>query len=247
MRSILAVMDKELRHIFNSATAYVTMGIFFLLVGFFFFDRLMEFVNYQAQGQFNATNDIIAPLCAMMSYVLLLIVPIITMRLYAEEKSLGTDEMLLTSPISVWQIVLGKFLAAALFYLLILALTLFFPGILLQYVGLDWGQVLTNYLGLLLMGVSFISFGLFSSTMTRSQLIAAIVSFAVLFGFWILGWLAESLLGAAADILKYLAFTEHFLSFNRGVLHTGDVVYFISFIVFFLFLSARAVESSRWR
>jgi len=247
MRSLAAVTDKELRHLFNGAAAYVTLGIFFLLVGFFFFDRLMEFVNYQAQGQFNATSDIIAPLCAMMSYVLLLIVPIITMRLYAEERNLGTDEMLLTSPISVWEIVLGKFLAATLFYLLILALTFFFPGMLLRYAALDWGQVFTNYLGLLLMGASFISFGLFSSTMTRSQLIAAIVSFAVLFGFWILGWLAESLLGVAADILRYLAFTEHFLNFNRGVLHTGDIAYFVSFIVFFLFLSARAVESSRWR
>jgi ABC-2 type transport system permease protein len=203
--------------------------------------------NPMSMEGLNINDVILSPLFEFISLILLWVVPFVTMRLFAEERNQGTDEMLLTSPITVNQIVTGKLLAATAFYLLLLALTLMYPAILFKYAQPDLGKLLAGYAGLLLMGIAFVSFGLFASTLTRSQVVAAVISFALLLVFRILSWLAEWKPGVIGDVLRYLAMTEHFERFGRGVIHTGDLVYFASFIAFFWFLATRAVESTRWR
>lgn len=255
MRNIWAIADKELRQFFGGSVAYVVMAAFLMLTGFFFYDMVMSYNRYLGYTQMNPAmmdqlniNDlIITPLFHNINVILLLIVPLVTMRLFAEERNLGTDEMLLTSPVSIGQIVTGKFLAAVAFYLLLLLLTGLYPAILFKYAKPDIGKLAAGYAGLILMGISFIAFGLFASTLTRSQVVAAIVSFAVLLVFWILGWLAESQAGVFGKILKYLAMTEHFERFSQGMIDTSDLLYFVSFIAFFWFMATRAVESTRWR
>ncbi|NLH47781.1 MAG: ABC transporter permease subunit [Myxococcales bacterium] len=255
MRNIWAIADKELRQFFGGSVAYVVMAAFLMLTGFFFYDMVMSYNRYLGYTQMNPAmmdqlniNDlIITPLFHNINVILLLIVPLVTMRLFAEERNQGTDEMLLTSPVSIGQIVTGKFLAATAFYLLLLLLTGLYPAILFKYAKPDIGKLAAGYAGLILMGVSFIAFGLFASTLTRSQVVAAIVSFAVLLVFWILGWLAESQAGVFGKILKYLAMTEHFERFSQGMIDTSDLLYFVSFIAFFWFMATRAVESTRWR
>lgn len=255
MRNILAMAGKELRQIFGGAVAYVVLTAFFMLTGFFFYDMVTAYNRYlgyaqmqpQYMEQLNINDMILTPLFHNINIILLLMVPLITMRLFAEERDQGTDELLLTCPISVGQIVTGKFLAAFAFYALMLVMTLIYPAVLAKHASPDLGKLLAGYLGLLLIGTSFISFGLFASTLTRSQLVAAITSFAVLLVFWIIGWIAESQPGVFGEVLRYLAMTEHFERFGEGVVDVGDVAYFGSFIVFFWFLATRAVESTRWR
>jgi ABC-2 type transport system permease protein len=255
MRNILAIAGKELRQTFNGAVAYVAMGAFLILTGFFFYDMVMSYNRYmgyaqqqpQMMDQINVNDLIVTPLFHNINVLLLLIVPLVTMRLFAEERNLGTDEMLLTSPIGIGEIITGKLLAALIFYVLLIALTLVYPAILMRYAKPDIGKLLSGYAGLLLMGAAFITFGLFASTLTRSQVVAAIVSFTVLLVFWILGWLAESLTGPVGGVVRYLSMTEHFERFGQGLIDTSDVVYYLSFIAFFWFLATRAVESTRWR
>jgi gliding motility-associated transport system permease protein len=255
MRNILAIAHKELQQIFGGSVAYVVMTAFFMLTGFFFYDMVMAYSRYlgyaqmqpQYMEQLNINDMIVTPLFHNINIILLLIVPLLTMRLFAEERNNGTDELLLTCPVSAGQIVSGKLLAAVAFYALMLAMTIVFPAILAKYAAPDPGKLVAGYLGLLLIGIAFISFGLFSSTLTRSQLVAAITSFAVLLVFWILGWIAESQPGVVGEVLRYLAMTEHFERFGQGVIDLSDVTYFLSFIAFFWFLATRAVEATRWR
>ncbi|MDP8224369.1 MAG: ABC transporter permease subunit [Candidatus Lernaella stagnicola] len=255
MRNILAIAGKELRQFFGGAVAYVVMTAFFMLTGFFFYDMIMSYNRYIGYAQMqpmymqqlNINDMIVTPLFQNINVILLLIVPLITMRLFAEERNQGTDELLLTSPVSIGQIVTGKLLSALAFYALLLVMTFVYPAILAKYAMPDLGKLITGYVGLLLMGACFISFGLFASTLTRSQLVAAITSFAVLLVFWILGWIAESQPGIVGEVMRYLAMTEHFERFGQGVIELSDVTYFISFILFFWFLATRAVESTRWR
>jgi ABC-2 type transport system permease protein len=255
MRNITAIAGKELKQFFGGSVAYVVMAAFLMLSGFFFYDMVMSYNRYagyaqmnpQMMDQLNVNDAIVTPLFHNINVLLLLIVPLITMRLFAEERNLGTDEMLLTSPVSVGEIVTGKLAAALLFYLLLIALTAVYPAILFKHARPDAGKLLAGYLGLLLMGGAFIAFGLFASTLSKSQVVAAIVTFAVLLVFWILGWIAESQVGTFGQALKYLSMTEHFERFGQGAVDTGDLVYFGSFIAFFWFLAARAVESTRWR
>jgi ABC-2 type transport system permease protein len=255
MRNVLAIAGKELRQSFSNSVAYVSMGGFLILAGFFFYDMVTSYNKYmgyaqmnpQMMDQINVNDLIVSPLFHTMNVLLLLIVPLITMRLFAEERALGTDEMLLTSPISVGEIVTGKMIAALAFYALLIAMTAVYPAILLKYARPDLGKLLAGYIGLLLMGGAFISFGMFASTLTRSQVVAATVSFTVLLVFWILGWLAESQQGAVGGVMRYLSMTDHFERFSQGVVDSSDVVFYVSFIAFFWFLATRAVEATRWR
>jgi len=257
MRNVHAILGKELRQIFGGPVAYVVLVAFLVLTGFFFYDL---FVNYnqimgyagmyqnpQAMEQMNVNDMILTPLFHNINVILLLIVPLLTMRLYSEEKRAGTDELLLTSPVSIWQIITGKYLAGLAFYFLLLVLTVHYPAILFKYAKPDLGKVLAGYIGLFLMGGAFVAVGLFISALTKSQVVAAISGFSILLLFWILGWIAESQTGMVGDVLRYLAMTEHFERFSEGVVDLRDVVYFLTFIIFFWFMATRAVESTRWR
>ncbi len=257
MRNILAICGKELRQIFGSSVAYVILAAFLMLTGFFFYDLFSNYSQilgyagmYQQPGmmeQVNVNDMILTPLFHNINVILLLIVPLITMRLYSEEKRAGTDELLLTSPVSVGQIVTGKLLAGVVFYLLVLVLTFHYPAIVAKYAAPDVGKIVAGYLGLLLMGIAFVAFGLFASTLSRNQVVAAVATFSVLLVFWILGWIAESQTGVVGQVMKYLSMTEHFEKFGEGALEIADLVYFLSFIAFFWFLATRSVESTRWR
>jgi len=257
MANIWHITIKELKSYFTQPVAYVVIISFLMLSGFFFYDLFTSYARmlgyyqmYQNPGmmeQVNINDMVISPLFHNINVILLLIIPLLTMRLLAEEKKQGTDELLLTSPIGIGQIIWGKFLASIALFLIILLLTSQYPLILWKFSKPDTGKLISNYIGLFLMGSSFLAFGLFASSLTASQVIAAVVSFCSLLLFWIIGWIAESLGEHLSAILKYLSLTEHFENLSKGILHTGDLIFFITFIGFFLFLSMRSLESTRWR
>jgi len=254
---VITIWQKEWRQFFLSPVAYVILVVFIALSGFFFYDLFTYFVQTQSMyqtyqnpamaAQVNVNDMILTPLFHNLSVLLLLIIPLVTMRLYAEERKNGTEELLLTSPVRESSIVYGKYLGAVSFYVIAILLTMQFPALLFKYGNPDLGKVLTGYLGLFLMGCSFLAFGLFSSTLAKSQVQAAMWAFFMLLLLWILGWISEGIGGFSGKVLRYVAMLPHFENFADGTIAMQDLVYFASFIVFFLFLSTRVVESTRWR
>ena len=211
MQNTFTVFGKEMRQIFSGPVAYVVLASFLMLTGLFFFDLFSNYsqiLGYASMYQnpammerINVNEMIMTPLFHNITIILILVLPLLTMRLYSEEKRAGTDELLLTSPISVASIISGKFLAGMTFYLLLLLMTVHFPAILFKYAHPDLGTVLTGYLGLLLMGGCFLALGLFISTLTQSQVVSGFVTFTALLVFWLLGWLAEGQAGLVGDVL----------------------------------------------
>jgi len=190
---------------------------------------------------------VIRPFLMDVSIVLLLISPLLTMRLYAEERKSGTIELLFTYPVSDLSTLLAKFLAVLSAFLIILAGTL--PGMfLLGYVGdPNWKALLCGYLGVALLGGAFLALGLFTSSLTQNQIVAAVLSFGALLMFWIIGWLKNLVDPGMARFVEYISITRHFESFTKGVLDTRDLIYYLLFIVLFLFFTLRQMESYRWR
>jgi len=172
--------------------------------------------------------------------------PFLTARAYAEEKRSGTMELLLTSPISDVQIIIGKFLGAMALYTMMLGITLVHIGILFWYGDPEWRPIVTGYLGLLLMGGSFISVGLAISSLTNNQMVAGVSTFAVLLLFWVIDWLSDGSGTTTQTVLSYLSILEHFDDFSKGVIDTSHVTYYVSFIAFGLFLTAKSLDTARW-
>ncbi len=255
MRNALAIAQKELRAYFASPIAYIVIGFFALLFGWFYVGILDWFVRQGMQmGQFgmgpqnvNVNQQMIRPLLLNMTVVFLFLLPLITMRTYAEEKRSGTIELLLTSPLTDWQIVVGKFLGAMALYAAMLALTLVHFGLLFAFGNPEWKPLATAYLGLLLFGGCFISIGLFVSSLTRNQIIAGAATFGVFLLLWVVDWIGQSLGPTGEAVLKYLSMTGHLDDFVKGVIDTKHVVYYLSFIAFGLFLTLRSVDTERWR
>jgi ABC-2 type transport system permease protein len=189
----------------------------------------------------------IRPLLQNIAVVALFMLPLITMRTYAEEKRTGTIELLLTSPLTDTQIVLGKFLGAVALYATMLAVTWIHIGILFVYGNPEWKPIVTGYLGLLLMGAAFMSIGLLISSLTRNQIVAGVVTFSVLLLLWTLNWMSESSGPMAQKVLSALSITERFDDFSKGVISVSHLVYYVSFITFGLFLTTKSVDSERWR
>jgi ABC-2 type transport system permease protein len=253
MRNILAIAGKELRGYFASPIAYIVIGFFALLYGWFFYVPL-QFFNRQSMqaamgggGTLNINQMLIAPVLANATVVILFVMPMITMRTYAEEKRSGTIELLLTSPITDTQIILGKFFGAMGLFLAMLAVTLIHMGILFIYGNPDWKPVATAYLGLILMGGCFLSIGLLISSLTKNQIVAGMVTFAVFLMLWVINWIGSFVGPTAQAVLTHLSITDHFDDFSKGVIDTKHLVYYLSFISFGLFLTAKAVDSERWR
>jgi len=252
MRNVLALAGKEIRGYFASPIGYVIMGFFALLFGVFFYAYLGAFIDQSMQmggmgGPVNVNMSMIRPLFGNASVVLLFVIPMITMRTYSEEKRSGTIELLLTSPITDLQIIVGKFLGAMTLYVAMLAVTLVYIGILFWTGNPDWRPVAAGYLGLLLMGASFIAVGLLISNLTKNQIVAGIATFGVFLLLWIISWIGEQMGPRAQTILSYLSVTEHFDDFAKGIIDTKHIVYYLSFITFGLFLTAKSVDSERWR
>jgi len=253
MRNILAIAQKELRSYFASPIAYIVLGFWALLYGYFFITMLEYFVRASMQaGQFgpqaaNVNQQLIRPLVQNVTILVLFLLPMVTMRTYSEEKRSGTIELLLTSPITDWQIILGKFLGAMALYGAMLLVTMIHLGLLFIYGRPEWKPVLTAYLGLLLLGGCFVSVGLFISSLTKNQIVAGMVTFAVFLLLWVITWIG-SFSGPTVDQLtQYLSIVDHLDDFGKGVLDTTHIIYYLSFITFGLFLTSKSVESERWR
>ena len=256
MSNILAIAHKELKSYFASPIAYVVIGFFALLFGYFFvallafFERQsMQMAQMGMMGEaptMNVNQQLIRPLLMNASVIILFVLPMITMRTYAEEKRSGTIELLLTSPLTDLQIIIGKFLGAMALYAAILAVTLVHMAVLFAYGNPEWRPIATGYLGLLLMGGCFISVGLLISSLTRNQIVAGMITFAVFLLLWVINWIGVFFPTAEA-VLTYLSITDHLDDFTKGVIDTKHLVYYLSFIAFGLFLTVRSVETERWR
>lgn len=252
MRNVLALADKELRSYFASPTAYVIIGFFSLAFGIFFYLFLTAFIrNSEQMMQMgrppNLNQDMISGLLQNAAVIVLFVMPMITMRTYSEEKRSGTIELLLTSPITDWQIIVGKFLGAVGLYASILAVTLVYIAILFWAGNPEWKPIIAGYLGLLLMGACFISIGMLISSMTRNQSVAGVVTFIVFLMLWIIGWFSDSVGPTTRVVVETLSITNHLQDFTRGIIDTKDVVYYLSLLTFGLFLTAKSVDSERWR
>ena len=188
----------------------------------------------------------IRPLFGNTAIILLFLLPMLTMRAYAEETRSGTMELLLTSPLSDVQIIMGKFLGAIALYGAMLALTLVHVGVLFWYGEPEWRPLLSGYLGLLLMGGYFISIGLAISSMTKNQIVAGVATFAVCLLFWIINWIGDASGTTTQAVLSYLSILEHFDDFAKGVIDTTHVTYYLSFIGLGLFLTAKSLDTQRW-
>ena len=195
----------------------------------------------------NINQQLIRPLFLNASVILLFVLPLITMRTYSEEKRSGTIELLLTSPLTDFQIIMGKFLGAMGLYAAMLALTVIHMTLLFSYGNPEWRPVVTGYLGLLLMGGGFISVGLLISSLTKNQIVSGMVTFAVFLLLWVINWIASFTGPTTQNVLNYLSITEHFDDFTKGILDTKHLVYYFSVIAFGLFLTARSVDTERWK
>jgi ABC-2 type transport system permease protein len=254
MRNVLAIAQKELRSYFASPIAYIVIGVFALLYGWFYFNILQFFVRQSMQmgqlgggGPVNINQQLIRPLLQNITILILFMLPAITMRTYSEEKRSGTMELLLTSPITDLQIVFGKFLGALALYGTLLLVSLIHLAVLFRFGSPEWKPLLTAYLGLLLFGACFISVGLFISTLTRNQVVSFMATFGVFLFLWVINWIG-SFMGPTVDSLtNYLSIVGHFDDFAKGVIDTTHLIYYVSFITFGLFLTAKSVDSERWR
>ena len=248
------IFKKEMRLYFTSPVAWVVFTIFLLIGGYFFYSIFafytmasMQSAMNPAMGRdLNVTDSVMRPLFSNISVILLLLLPMVTMRLFAEERRSGTIELLLTYPVRDGAVLAGKYLSALTLYAIMIALTLLYPAIVVYFARLEWGPVLTGYLGLLLMGGTFIAVGVCASSLTENQIVAAITTFGILLLLWVLGWSADYAGGTAGRVLQHLSLLEHNDSFAKGVLDTKDILYYVNFIVLALFLTLRSLEARRW-
>jgi ABC-2 type transport system permease protein len=256
MRNVLVIAWRDIRAMFVSPIAYVVLTGFLLLAGWFFFNLLGQFNRmvtiYSGLEGYDTTwlnlNDaVIAPLLQNLSVVLLIVIPMLTMRSYAEERSSGTYELLFTSPVRVGEIVLGKFLAGLFMVTLMVGLTLLYAGILLYFGNPEVGLLASGFLGLYLVAVAYVAVGNFTSSLTSNQIIAAVSSLVILLLLFVISWPADGASETVKRVLTYASVTEHLSTMIRGIIDTKDLVYFGSLVVVFLFLTHRAVESARWK
>lgn len=254
MNNIWIIFRKEMRSYFVSPVAYVLLTLFALLCGWFFWNALAYFVveglQMQMRGQsfpMNINEQIIRPLLSNFSVIGLFFIPLISMRLFAEEKRSGTIELLATSPIRDVEVILGKWLAAVGLYACLLLCTALSFAFLFLYGNPDWKPLALGYLGLLLQAGGLLAIGTLISTMTRNQIVAAAATFAVCLMLWIIGWPAGYETATWAQVCAYFSVINHFESFAKGVLELKDMVFYVTLIFFGLFLTTRSMESLRWR
>jgi ABC-2 type transport system permease protein len=238
MKNIWTITRRELKAYFASPVAYVVSALFLVAMGYLFALILQISRDASLRGLFQN-----------MIFILLLLAPALTMRLLAEEQRMGTIELLLTSPVHDWQVVVGKFLGSLILYtVMLLGPTLYYVLILHVFGPPDYGPIATGYLGVLLLGASFLSVGVFTSALTQNQVIAYFAGLVIL----ILLWIADAAsnlagTGAIADVLNYVAITRHYDDFFRGVVDTTDIVYSLSMIAVSLFAATQLLQMRRWR
>ncbi|MBU0495663.1 MAG: ABC transporter permease [Chloroflexi bacterium] len=255
MNNLLNVAARELRSYFSSPVAYMTMVGFMVITAIFFATYAVIFLDPQAL-LYNIPATL-SPVLNNLAIVLLLVAPAITMRLLAEEQRSGTIELLMTAPLRDWQVVVGKYLAALILYLIMLALTLYYPLILILFGSPDMGVMVTSYVGAILMGAAFLAVGVLASSMTRNQIIAAVLSLGMLLFLWLVDVFSPLLptdialpVGGVlnpAEALQNLSIIYHYFDFTKGIMDTRHILYYLSVVAICLFLATRILEVRRWR
>lgn len=256
MGNIAAIFGKEMRAYFGSPIAYVMAGVFLLFTGFIFRNQVLEFhdmsvflsgAKYEEQARLNVNLVVVESFFEFQTFIWIIVIPMLTMRLYAEEKRSGTFELLMTSPVTSGQILMGKFLACYALYLMMEVMAFGYLGILAMYAPIDWGPVFSGALAIALLGATFISVGILASSLTENQIIAAVLSFFMLILLWSIDWAARYASDVFHVVLRFLSLVEHTREMIRGVIDTHDVVFFITATAFFLFVTYQVLESRRWR
>ena len=259
MRNSYHIYMRELRSYFVSPIAYVVIALFLAISGIFFYLLLQSFIQMsfrmmmqaqQFQMQVPAMNInqmVIRSLFLNMSIITLFMLPMITMKLFSEEKRSGTIELLFTSPITNWEIVIGKFFAALTVYITMILGTVSYVSVLFIYGNPELMPVISGYLGLILMGAMTVAIGGLISALTENQIIAAVGCFGTMMILWFVGFASGFVGPELGAIIKYLSVMEHFTDFAKGVIDSSHMVFYLSFAFFSLFLTYQAVESAKWR
>lgn len=253
MRKALSIATRDVRSAFVTPIAYVVMAGFVLLGGFFFFTMLQEFNPMVQQAAMlreitpSLNEWVVTPYFHILEVILIFLVPLITMRSIAEEKHNGTFEMLITSPLSVGDLVLGKALGVGFVSLIMLVLSFVFPAVLMAFSDPEVPPIFVGFFGLVLFTWAFVAIGIAISSFTKSQTVAGVISLVVLLVFYSIDAPAQQLTGTAANALRYLSPTNHTELLYKGVIEGADVVYFLSVIVFGLFVANRVLDAQRWR
>jgi len=248
------IAKKDFKVYFSSPIAYVLLAVFSFIMGYMFFSILnifimqnMQFEQFQQGRGPNLTDNLIRPIWGNMNVVLLFIVPFITMRLFAEERKNNTIELLFTAPVKLSEIVFGKFLSALGFVCALLAMTLPYPVALHLATTPDWSVIAMAYLGTLCLVGVYLSVGILCSALTENQIIAGALTFGIILFFWIIKWASYNAGPVWGEFLGYLSIIDHFEDFSRGVFNTKDLVFYLSAIGGWLFLTYKALESYTWR
>ncbi len=235
MRKILLLAQRELASYFASPIAYILGAVFFLISSHFFYVILSR-----------ASDSSMRMVFSNIMIVLLFIAPLLTMKLFAEEKKIGTMELLRTSPLTSWQIVLGKYLAVMGVFLALLATTLVYV-VIIYWVGKpEFGILISGYIGLFLVGSAWLAAGLYTSSLTENQIISAVLAFVLLLLLWVLNWVEGLVGGWLGRVISEISILAHYSGFEKGIVDTAHVAYFLLFTFLFLFLSARHLEAERW-
>ncbi len=255
MKNIWTITKKELKSFLYSPIAYILTSFFLLVSGFFFYN-ILAWANDQTMrmmqsgygiNRININQMLFEPFFNNMTIILMFLLPMLTMRLFADEKKMRTEELLLTSPLRLSAIIIGKYLAALIIYAIILLLTATYTVFVFVFGNPELAPLLTAYLGLFLLGAVFIAIGLFASALTENQVIAAVISFSSIILIWVISWVGESGPGAWRGILTYLSFFSHFKNMVSGVIDTQDIVYYLTFIFLGLYLTRSVFEFRKWR
>ncbi|MCD6595775.1 ABC transporter permease [bacterium] len=261
MKTIWIIFKREIGQFFSSAITYIMLAIFLAITGFLFYNIASYFALQCSQAlqyktaynvplpPMSANRWVILPFFSNIAIIALFLIPVLTMRSYSTERSSGTAELLLTSPIRTTQIVWAKLLSNFAIYIILIATTIIFQLILNYYTkpGIDWGPVWSGYLGLICLGIATIPLGQFISSLMKNQIIAVFISFALLLFLWIVDWSTLFSSGTISSLLGYIGLSKHFANFAKGVINTSDIIYFISLATIGIFLTHRSVESWRWR
>lgn len=258
VRNVYVMWKREMRGYFYTSLAYVFIGIFSLIMGILFASFLNSYMAYTRESAMGVAPTITIDRLSEIFYgnmhvLLMFILPFFTMRLFTEESRQNTLALLLTSPVTITEIALAKFQAAGSMLFLKLLVTIIFPVFLVIYSadgpngGPDMGIIFSTYLGLFLIGLVYLAIGLFWSSVTDSQFVALMMTFANIFGFWLLSVGAQGASGALQSVMQFLAVNEQFLSFAKGTLEIQSLVYLLTLVVFYLFLTQRSLESRAWR
>jgi ABC-2 type transport system permease protein len=235
VRNIVTIATKEFKSYLVSPMAFIVTGIFLVITGVFFAIEPSTYYQTSISGFLQSG-----------SIILLLLTAVITMRLIAEERKLGTIELLLTAPVRDSELILGKYFGSLGIILVMLVLTLYYPILLIIFGDPDIGPIGTGYLGMFLLGGTCLAIGLFASSLSSNQIVSAVVAGGILFGLWFIGVAADYLPQKLAEVINYFSLSYYFSDFIKGIIDTRAIIYYLSITALFLFLAIRSLENSRW-